>query len=630
MRSLVNLGALIGGVCGSLLVVLTVCAAEPGTSSHEATWEELRAMCDAAKSDFHPLRRADLEPLAAELKQSAGRLDAWLKVAGPHAAGWRKFLKWDKLQQQLRGPAPPDADVLWSIYQQYASGDEGLGLVWFVDVKRALLSYVEAARTIDNPEIKPGYENQLTQLAVWLKDYREKPSPERAWAIGNAVHWLRGSRQAPQLVAALERRFGRPNLWAEISAEAVNAGLSEAVDECTPIEDCILGTAVYGTGHTTGQTRSVLIEDEDYGVVDALLLSKTYTSTVGYHGPVCIYATGLTRIGAVKRMWINQHGVFEHPARSKAVTCTSINDIQARRRLIERMAWRKAMKQLGTAEWIASRHAECRVNRRIDDQADENLAQANEKFRQKFRRPLVEHKLFPEVFHVSSDSRAIRLKSLLRGALLLAAVQPPPEAVKADLVLRIHESLINNFAQDALGGMTVHEERFRKAIIDLFGELPQKMKVEKDEEPWAVTFAKDLPIYVRFDKNRFSITIRGEKYQSGQNAIKTMVVTAHYTIQPTENGFEAVRDEELEIAPKEYAVRGGIPRSVFVNRFEKIFERKIVGEGFMLKDRWEKVGRFVPVQFTSRDGWLVLAWNRVPPPKSETPAKAPPPDLAKR
>jgi hypothetical protein len=329
----------------------------------------------------------------------------------------------------------------------------------------------------------------------------------------------------------------------------------------------------------------VLADGDGFGVVDTLLFSKTYTSTVGYHGPVSIYSSGVTRIGGVKRLWVNQEGVFEYPACSNAVTCNSIDDIEARRRIIERMAWKRAYKQLGEAEWIAARHAECRANRRIDEQAAKNVAQANEKFREKFRRPLDEHKLFPELFQVSSDPGAIRLKTLLRGASLLAAVRPPPEAVKADLVLRVHESMINNFAQDALGGMTIHEENFKREATKLFGELPKKMQTPEGEVPWEITFAKDMPIYVHFAKDRFSITIRGEEYRSGDKAISTMVVTANYSIHPTAAGFEAVRDEKLVIKPEKYAVRSGVPRTVFVNRFEKIFDPKMVGEGFTLKGR---------------------------------------------
>ena len=57
------------------------------------------------------------------------------------------------------------------------------------------------------------------------------------------------------------------------------------------------------------------------------------------------------------------------------------------------------------------------------------------------------------------------------------------------MVLRVHESMINNFALDALGGMTVNEDKFQKAVIDMFGKLPEKMKRDENQPPWTITFA---------------------------------------------------------------------------------------------------------------------------------------------
>ena len=42
--------------------------------------------------------------------------------------------------------------------------------------------------------------------------------------------------------------------------------------------------------------------------------------------------------------------------------------------------------------------------------------------------------------------------------------------------LRVHESMINNLALDALSGRTVHEDKLQAAVTDLLGHLPEKMK----------------------------------------------------------------------------------------------------------------------------------------------------------
>ena len=82
----------------------------------------------------------------------------------------------------------------------------------------------------------------------------------------------------------------------------------------TPIQDCILGTSIQGTTHTVGQATAKLAESDRFAVIDTYLMATAYSNTVGRNGPVCIYSNGTTRIGAVKRLWIDENGLFSLPA----------------------------------------------------------------------------------------------------------------------------------------------------------------------------------------------------------------------------------------------------------------------------------------------------------------------------
>ena len=102
------------------------------------------------------------------------------------------------------------------------------------------------------------------------------------------------------------------------------------------------------------------------------MLQATNTSqNVGYHGPVCIYNTGLTGIAVCKRLWMDADGLSAHAAVANAETHTTIQNIVAKRQLIERMAWKRAGKQQAEAEQIASQHASWMAGQRVDQQAAE-------------------------------------------------------------------------------------------------------------------------------------------------------------------------------------------------------------------------------------------------------------------
>jgi flagellar motor protein MotB len=587
---------------------------EPVTAKNDSL-EGIVAACQEAKSRFRPLTAEDLKSVKAELVEALSRLDARLKSDGPNGEDWRKFLLCETLQKELQQEGIPNRDRLNQVYQRYASGNEGLGFIWFLDAQSALRRMLMVMGAIDNPQTKTLYEQNLDKLANHLKTFAVKPTTEDALDISESVRWLTNARQAPELVEAVQRRFNQPNLYAEVSAEFVAAALGEPVDDTTAIYDYILGTDISGTGHTIGQTTAELTPDANHGVVDTLLFATTYSTTVGSHGPVCIYSNGTTHIGACKRLWVNEFGIFSYPAVSNAVTQTCINDIQARRQIIERIAWKKVGKQKSSAENVASQHAQQRVNERIDAQASKTLDKAQQDFTNKFRQPLCDHKLFPDQLQFSTDKQSLQVVSMQIGNSRLAAPAPPPNAAKADMILRVHESMINNFTLDALGGMTVHEEKLQAAVIDMIGRLPDKLKGDEDQEPWAITFARRQPISVTFSDDGFKITIRGSEYFKGDAAYPAMDVTAIYKIEKTANGFKAVRQGEIQIFPPGRQQVGGkeqIIRQLLTKRFGKVFEPEISDDGFLFTGKLEKVGKMQPVEVQSRDGWLTIAWKRAP------------------
>ena len=584
---------------------------QPAENKQSVEW--LVAACQDAKSQFRPLTNEDQKAAKDELVAALAKLDVQLKSAGANGEDWRKFLLWDELQQELQKEGGENQAVLNRVCQRYASGSEGLGLVWFIDVRSALWRLLKVDEAIGNDKTKTTYESILDNLGNNLKTFAAKPTTENTLGISESIRWLQIRSQTPELVQAVERQFDQPNFYGEASADFAAAAVGEPVDDNTTICDNILGTSISGTGHTVGRTTGELVPDPNLGVINALLIATTYSNTVGSHGPVCIYSTGTTCIRACKRIWVNENGVFSCPATSSAVTQTCINDIQANRAIIERAAWKRAGQQKSTAECIASQHAEARANKRVDDQAAETLDKAQQNYINKYRQPLVDHKLFPEKLQISTDKEALRSVSMEIGSSRLAAPTPPPSAIKTDLALRVHESLINNFALDALGGMTVNEDNFQEAFVNTFGKLPEKMKRDENQPPWIITFATRQPISVTFSDGGFRILIRGTQFTNGSNSCDDTDVVVVYKIEKTDSGFKAVRQGDIQVLPKGKLQVGGTGegvRTLLANRLRKIFEPEIIGKGFSFSGRLEKVGKMLPIDAQSNDGWLSIAWKR--------------------
>lgn len=599
---------------------LTTCVAYGAESEAFPAVDELPAACLSAKADFRPLGPADVEKAKNRLIEAIDQLERRLGQDGENGVNWQKFLELATLREQLQLSTGLDITVLGRLHARFNSGHDGLELVWFLDVQKALHHYLAMTNAVGKPKIRKAYEYQLDLLAESLKNYAAHPTTEDALMISESLRWLESAQQVPALVAAIQKHFVKPNLFGTISPAILGAGIVEQVDETIPISDYILGTDIQGTAHTVGKTSVEFAPNPDFGVFDTLFFGMTKSDNVGYHGPVTIFSHATTNMAARKRLWIHSGGLSSHPGTSNAVTDLTICDIQSNRgrAMIERMAWKRAGKQHDKAECIASRHAEQRLNERIDQQADEALDRANRAYVDKFYRPFTERKLFPQELGFSTTEQAISMVGLQAGGGKLAAPgEPPPVPEGAEMSLRLHESMINNLAFDALAGQTVYEEKVQAAVTETLGELPEKMKGDEDGRPWAITLAPRQPVSITFADNGFKITIRGVRFCKGTEVHNDpMNITATYKIEKTPNGVKAIRQGDIEVFPPNFKPgdqvggRQQIIRTLLEKRFEKVFEPEMIGEGFELAGKWKAVGKLLPIEVVCNDGWLVIGWKR--------------------
>ncbi len=585
----------------------------------EAAGPDVQRLLEAAEAAgaLRPLSEKDLLRAREQLRKATERLEARLAEEGDNGRAWAEYLALDELQEQLEAEAI-ELSVLEAVYRRFNAGHYGLKRLGFAEVREALLTYTQVARAMETPELRKAYAQYVQTLSTYLRNYAEEPSAEQAVQIGDAIGWLESIGQAPELVAAVREELVRPNLFATVSQRLAAAGIDEPVDETEPVRDVILGTDIYGTGHSVGRVTAGLVPNDHHAVFDITYLGVTQTRNRGYNGPVVIHSRGTTGIGARKRLWLNATGLHSHPARANATTKSHLLDIQPQRggRLVERIAWRKAFEQKSLAEGIASQHAAARAERRMDSQAVEMLTETNHAFEHEFRKPLVEHNLFPKKLRFGTSDDALRVVWLQAGSAQLAAPGGPPPAVEtADLTLRLHESMVNNAAQTKLAGLTLSDTELRHAVEELLGQLPEQLKPVPGDEPWGISFDRARPVEVRFADDGFRVTIRGRRYFQADQPHPGMNVSAGYRIVHDEAGFRAVREGDVEVVPPGLAAdervgtRYQIVRTLLIRRFTPIFRQEFPLEDLELPGRWAEAGAMSVVRFEADGGWLTIAWK---------------------
>jgi len=89
-------------------------------------------------------------------------------------------------------------------------------------------------------------------------------------------------------------------------------------------------------------------------------------------------------------------------------------------------------------------------------------------------------------------------------------------------------------------------------VIDLRGKLPEALESDPDRDPWSITFAQARPVSIKFADDGFQVTVRGQRYTSGDREFRAMNITADYKVEISGTGSKLIRQGDLQIVPPNF------------------------------------------------------------------------------
>lgn len=605
------------GIGIGLLAAIAGAAETGGGPAPADPWIDAVAQ---ARQEIEPIRAGDVAAAKQRLIASVDRLQNRLDRDKQQGDNWRKYLRLNDLVGELRKPGGPALEVLEAVHAKFAAGHEGLKLACFAQVRHALRQFIVRSRALDDASLAEKLSQTLDELPGLIQAYRETHDPAVAGRIQAVLEWLDLMDRGKQVEAAVMQQFGQSNLFVEVSADFLAKGFTVPVDTTEPVREIILGTDVRGTGHIVGERTLRLLPASDRAELAIVVTGSIKADTIGYNGPARIYSQGDTPFTARKVVRVSAEGIEIFAADADARTRTKIKDVDVacRSRCVENIAWKRTFKQKPLAEMEASRRAELRLNRRIDGEAGERLAELRKAFDERFRRPLLDRDLFPEVLDFRTDEETLHVEARRGGHFAPAAEGRPPASPGGDIAVRLHQTFFNNMAEGALAGLFLREERLREIITNLLGKLPPELEAE-DAEPWAVRFPAARPITVQFDDGRAVVQFRGEAYEKGDRTYTGMDVTAAYRVERRGGDFVLVREGEVTAFPPNFdpqkdrlSVRQQTLRRLLERRFGKIFRPEIALEPIPLEGNWAAAGPLTVASIQMDDGWLAISLRAGP------------------
>ncbi|MFN3152641.1 hypothetical protein [Bremerella sp.] len=604
---------------GFLLFTGNVSAQQPTPAG------DLTQTIEQAKSGFKPVTQEDVAAAKSTLQAKLGSLQSLLSNgSSENEQAWKTYLRWEDLETQLSAEKP-DLRTLEEIYLKFKGSYAGLDKKQVVAARQALRTYINLVYFSQVDQYKEQFDLQIKSLADAVKRYTDAATGDDARAIGAILGWLEQGEQVPAALKTIRNKLDQPNLYASVSRELIASGIRRPVDQVNPVHEIILGTDVNGTAHMVGDVDVNLVPSKDKGLIELSLTGTVTSNNVGVNGPATIYSTGFSTIGASKLLSVDQDGLSPNPAIAHADTSTTFNAICAKMRLVQKIATKRAYQQKSQAEAIASDRTEIRIQNRFDDETKDLVADANTRLQEKLYRPLIGRDEFPDEINVSTTTDHLNLEVMQASQSQLAAPGPAPatEDTAADLTLKLHESIVNNYGETFLAGVKLTDEKLVELLKERGAEIPEELKITPDTDPWSITFDYKSPIQVVFDNDTVKIGIRGRQFTRGDNDVnRTIAISADYKIEKGESGTLLTRtgDVVVDFPTQERLGPLDLTAKTFLRKkFEAVFKQEIVGEGIKLEGEWEKAGTLRISSLSVTPGWFVGSWRlEAPAPAAAT------------
>jgi hypothetical protein len=576
--------------------------------------ERLPDVVRHAKGTFQMPTEEELAGKREMVRKRADELEAYLARGGPaYLRAWKQFLHWEILTTQLAADRG-DLQQLNVVLQQFFANQVGLERAIFTNLRRSLHDYMNATLVHITPNMAQQFDEQLETLAQDLEAFGEHREAERALSIARSLGWLNSAGQANHVLHTVRQHYAQPNFYATVSTPFAAMGVNDRVNETQPVQDQILGTSLRGTARTQGDLRLQVVPHPERAEFEIQLDAVAQSNNVGVNRGVTIYSTGTTRIDARKRILFDEEGLRALDAQAACDTKSRITGIGHHSALVRKIAWKRAHRQKGQAEEVASRRAEKRVERQMDERAANMLAQPQQNFLEKFRHPLLRRGEFPQVFDVTTSPEGIILRLLQAQMHHLGAPSAPPAMDDDyDFSLRVHESFVGNFSEAVLGGYTLTDERLVQFLEDNEREVPDELRIDANKDPWSITFSTTQPVRVEFRDQAIKIEIRGRRFTRGEQRVnEEMKISAVYAYERTDTGIRFVRQGDVQA---DYVRQGfeNAPKiaikTLMRTKFGALFKPEFTGEGLQLPGNWGKSGSLDLGQLDSNSGWIIAGWN---------------------
>jgi len=576
-------------------------------------------------------RRRQLDRRLWDLEQELASLEE------ETAERWKGLLEWSTLPDRLADDSPT-RDSLKPLRDQLANAmaDDAGQLTSLPALEQAFELYVEQLRFRDRETGDDRFAGKLEALAKAVDEYDQDAAPQSAAQISAQLDWLDMTGQVSGLAASVRNRYGHPNLFVDIKSSVLEQRVDRQVNDTSPVSESLDGVQIRGTATTTALVSAHLLPSYDGAKMVIQLKGHTDSKTVGRQRRVMVCASGTTPICGEQTIIVQPSGLVASSPRAGASTNQNITGVNVNRRigrkLITRVAKKKAHEALPKGEMTADNRARQRIREQMQEGSAELVAEANQKLRDKVVDPLKQKGLYPEKVNLQSSAEAVSLVAVMQfgGIRLGAPSMPPAINYESDIVGKIHESVVNNLLAEKIGGMYIDNETAEKmqqnekpsaeaeaienepTLATTDGGEDEEDDDEEEEETFSLRLNRYQPATVQFRDHRIRVAFRpGELTRNGEAQRQRIEVFAEYTVLVHGPGnIELQREGEIGVDFLGHEGQLGVDqiavKRFVVRKMKELFRPRWTLADLPAGDLAETIQKVDLQQLDFVDGWALF------------------------
>ncbi len=579
-----------------------------------------------AREQWQPVSADEVDTRLQAVRDALVRVDRFFRSQQQQAAGWRSFVRWEQLEEELKAATPNPGVLRLSSRLLTAAAPLTAPDQSFLDAARALdTAAIAVACSRTTPD---QFRAQLTRLDGILTELadetgdggKEAQHRDVLTVAAEVFQWF-DQRGYGAAMRPLRESHLKPNLFLEVSEDLLRSAVVTREVRQAPVRDVILGTTYVGTSTTNSMADLELLPDSD-----GIATRYTYTGQVqirsnGYNQGATVRSASVSSFRGEKLLVWNTKGITASPATATARNRSRILDVSTSRVLGNRVARNRAYQRKSATEREVEQRTAATVRQQMDAYVGDVLRSSRDSFVRQVRIPLLARDAFPDFVSMNSTEQRARLALRLANSGQLSATSAPPnlgaDLSQADAVCRIHESLLNNLADSYLAGRRLREIEIGEFIGELSGSIPAGFQPQQDQASWTISFDKVQPCVIKFDADCLTFEIRATDMFVDQTAYPGAVIQAQYQLDSQASGLAGKRSPRLSVDVREardetrqLGVRQQVFRSMVRRRFDSILPVELNWQHIDLPDTWPEDRRLKISAVHVTDGWLTIIANQ--------------------